>query len=271
MRAMSRYEPPCRDTRSSGSLATAALALAMLMAWAAAGLAHEPAGIRSLKTMMAQAELVFHGVVENIEYVLSEPAGPEQVRVPYTLVTYRIAQVFHGQAPGTRATLRFLGGLDTESMSYMASTGVPQFDVGDEDILFVQGNTERPSPLVGNRHGRLRLIGSQVYSEAGRAVVLAGDGTLRLGARYRLPEVETTTVAGRVFEHRTRERDVRPLPSEAAGAADLMRALADLAPQVPDPTTSYVDAKAAGALPAPDMTPALPPDDSQGKGPPQSR
>jgi hypothetical protein len=216
--------------------------------------------------MMAQAELVFHGVVDNIAYVLSEPAGPEQVRVPFTLVTYRIARVFHGQAPGAQVTLQFLGGLDTESMSYMASTGVPQFDVGDEDVLFVQGNTERPSPLVGERHGRLRLIGSQVYSEAGRAVMLAGAGTLRLGARYRLPEVETTTVAGREFTHRMRERDVRPLPSEASGAADLLRALADLAPQVSAPAKPYVDAKAAGPLAAPDMTPALPPENSQGEG-----
>jgi hypothetical protein len=239
-------------------IAVAGLTLAAVAAWATAGLAATPAGALSLKEMMTQAELVFHGVVENIEYVLSEPTGPGQVRVPYTFVTYGLRQVFVGQAPGSRVTLQFLGGLNSQTMRYMATSQTPQFDLGDEDILFVQGNTRRPCPLVGNRDGRLRVIGNQVYTEMGRAVLLAGDGPLSSGARYRLPEVETTTVAGRVFTFRMPERGTRALPSEAAQAAEVMAVLADLARQLPSPK-AFVNARATAPLAGPDMTPAPPP------------
>lgn len=141
------------------------LTLAVVAVWATVGLAHSPPSARSLKEMMAQADLVFPGVVDNIEYVLSEPAGPEQVRVPYMLVTYRVARVFAGQAPGPRLTLQFIGGLNRQNMRYMAATETPQFDKGDEDIPFVQGNTMRPCPLVGNRHGRtFTLSCNNVYT-----------------------------------------------------------------------------------------------------------
>ena len=234
------------------------LSLAIMVGWTTGGLAHSEPSARSLKEMLAQADLVFHGVVDTIEYVLSEPAGPEQVRIPYTLVTYRVARVFFGQAPGSQVTLQFIGGLNSENMRYMAASETPQFDVGDEDILFAQGNTVRPCPLVDNRHGRLRVVGSQLYTETGRAILLSQGDALDFGVRYRLAEVETTTVAGRVFAQRLPERGARSLPSNAVDAAKVMSLLDNLAQQVPAPKP-FANASAAGPIAGPDMTPAAPP------------
>lgn len=243
------------------------LSLAIIAAWATVAMAHSEPNARSLKEMLAQADLVFHGVVDNIEYVLSEPAGAEQVRIPYTLVTYRVARVFLGHAPGSQVTLQFIGGLNTQNMRYMAASETPQFDVGDQDILFAQGNTTRPCPLVDNRHGRLRVVGSQLYTETGRAVLLSQGDALDFGGRYRLAEVETTTVAGRVFTQRLPERGARSLPSNAVDAAKVMSLLDNLAQQVPSPKP-FANASAAGPIVGPDMTPAAPPIDGAA---PQSR
>jgi hypothetical protein len=138
--------------------------------------------------------------------------------------------------PGPQVTLQFLGGLNAQTLRYMASSQTPQFDLGDEDILFVQGNTTRPCPLVGNRDGRLRVIGGQLYTETGRAVLLAPDGALQFGARYRLPEVETTTAGGRPLTQQTPGPDTRELPSNAVDVAAVMTALADLGRQAPSPS-----------------------------------
>jgi hypothetical protein len=234
------------------------LALVVIVGWTTTGWAASPAGALSLKGMMTQADLVFRGTVEQIEYRLSEPTGPTQVRLPYTYVTYRIDQVVHGKAPGPLVILQFLGGLNEKTGRYMATSQTPQFNVGDQDILFVQGNTARPSPLVGNQQGRLRVIAEQVYTETGRAVLLAHGGTLWVGARYRLPEVETTTVQGRVLMQRTPGPDALALPSEAAQAADILAELATLAGQVPPPR-EFANADITQPVAGSNLPPVLPP------------
>ena len=61
-----------------------------------------------LAELVADSDLVFRGTVQDIEYVLSEPGGPEQTRVPYTFITYRVDDVLHGEQPGVFLTLRFI-------------------------------------------------------------------------------------------------------------------------------------------------------------------
>jgi hypothetical protein len=212
----------------------------------------------SLKEMVAQSELAFIGRVDKIEYALSEPAGPEGVRVPHTFVTYRVEQVFLGEAPSGLVTLRFVGGLDPRKMRYMASTNTPQFDVGDHDILFVQGNSRRLCPLVGGVGGRLRVIDGQVYTEAGRAVLMGSDGSLRYGGMYRLEEVMTTQVNGRPLSSQRMGPGASELPSNAVGAEALMGAIADFSRNATPPQV-FVNADGAVPFAGPDMTPAPPP------------
>ena len=220
--------------------------------------AQPPNSGRSVKSMVAQSDLVFAGSVENIQYALSEPTGPDGIAIPHTFVTFRVDEVLAGEAPGDLVTLRFIGGLDPETMRYMSTSRTPLFDLGDEDILFVQGNTKKMCPLVGEVKGRLRVIKGQVYSEKGQSILLEKDGSLKNGPRYRLDEAETTTIEGRTFTTKKPGATVEGLPSNAAGAAEL-KALVKKSAKGHKPKNAFVDADAFSAFEAPAGVPAAPP------------
>jgi len=216
--------------------------------------------LSSLKSMMSQADLVFTGQVEDITYALSDPSGPEGIRVPYTFVTYRVDKVFMGEAPGGSVTLRFIGGLDPRKGLYLATTNTPQFDVGDQDILFVQNNTKTICPLVNKVDGRLRIIGDRVYSEEGRSVLAIEKGLLRYGPRYKLPEVESTNVNGKVYTTLKSGPSALESPSEAMEAADMLDAIRTLAADSV-PNQAFVNADPKAPFAEPDMSPVPMPDE----------
>ncbi len=58
---------------------------------------HHP---KNLREFHQQADLVIEGVVVDVRYVLSEPTGIEDDRIPYTFVTYRVDESFKGEHPG---------------------------------------------------------------------------------------------------------------------------------------------------------------------------
>jgi hypothetical protein len=182
----------------------------------------QPAGPGTVRQFIAQSDLVFHGSVVAVEYVNSLPAADSAVGIPHTFVTYRVHDVMHGQVDGEEITLRFLGGYDPVSETYLAASVSPQFDLGDEDVLFVRGNGVSPCPLVDNSRGRLRVIAGQVYSDTGRALSLMPDGTILRGARYDLPEVWMTDVLGEVLAI-GRDPDVLQGPSDAVSRERLLR------------------------------------------------
>src|SRR5690606_39737172 len=68
----------------------AALLALLLGAGAAAAQVAPTAEQPTLAEMTAMSDLVFRGVAEDVQYVLSEPGGPEATRVPFTFVTYRV-------------------------------------------------------------------------------------------------------------------------------------------------------------------------------------
>jgi len=212
----------------------------------------------SFKAMAARSELAFAGRVEKIEYLLSEPTAPESVRIPHTFVTYRVERVFLGKAPRGPITLRFIGGFDPRKMLYMASSNTPQFDVGDHDILFVEGNTRRMCPLAGGVEGRLRIIRGRVYTEEGLALLLGRDGFLRSGEMVRLEEVSTTTVDGRVFRTQTTGPWAVDFPGDTVRAEALMAIIADVARNT-TPARVFVNADRTRPFAGPDQTPAPPP------------
>jgi len=162
-------------------------------------LAQAPAAPATVHDFVSRSDLAFHGTVVGIEYVNSLPAADSASGIPHTFVTYRVHSVLHGRVPAEEITLRFLGGYDFESDTYLAASVSPQFDLGDEDVLFVRGNGASPCPLVENSEGRLRVIDGQVYSDTGRAVSLDRNGAILRGDRYDLPDVWMTDVLGEVL------------------------------------------------------------------------
>jgi hypothetical protein len=212
----------------------------------------------SIKEMINQSELVFSGQVEKIEYALSQPVGSNGVPLPHTFVTYRVDEVFTGEAPGGVITLRFFGGLDPENMDYITTSLAPQFDIGDQDILFVKGNTKKMCPLVENQKGRFRAINKQVYSDTGRSVLLKKNGSLKHGPKYRLKEVETTSVKGRTFKAKMRNEKMRDLPSEAVDAEEF-KALIRKSARKFKPKKVFVSADPTAPFEGPNLEPAQPP------------
>jgi hypothetical protein len=69
----------------------------------------------------------------------------------YTLVTLEVGEVIAGEAP-RRLVLSMLGGEHEGLMMRVA--GVPRFRVGEEDILFIQGNGTHYHPLYAAMYGR---------------------------------------------------------------------------------------------------------------------
>jgi hypothetical protein len=106
----------------------------------------------SFAELVAEADCIVRGTVTAVEVRSVEtPRGPA-VR---TFVTLAIAECAKGTAP-QQLTLTLAGG--TLGPKTTAVAGLPQFHVGDREILFVQGNGRQFCPLVGLHHGRYRVL-----------------------------------------------------------------------------------------------------------------
>ena len=128
--------------------------------------------------LSAAANLIFRGKVTDVEYRNSR-GGPNGARgLPYTFVTYAISSVLEGPSPGGSITLRFVGGADG-SGGFVEAEGVPLFQVGDEDILFVAGNGAIGCPLVMCEFGRFRVLDGVVYEAHGAPIVSVEGGRMR--------------------------------------------------------------------------------------------
>ncbi|TAK51715.1 MAG: hypothetical protein EPO25_15775 [Gammaproteobacteria bacterium] len=165
-----------------------------------AGSHDEPTG--ALDALADQADLIVRGRVARIEYGMSVKTAADEMQVPFTYVTYAIDEVLKGSAAdGQSVTLRFLGGpIGNERI--MVVQGVPLFDVGDEDVLFVRGNGSHACPLVRCGDGRFRAIGDQMYSDDGFEVLLNPAGQPVYGRRHRNATVD---------EHRVGAQQLRRL------------------------------------------------------------
>jgi hypothetical protein len=212
---------------------------------------------RSLRTLVQEAELVFEGRVVDVTYAPSLPAGPGQRPVAHTFVTYAVDSLLSGTNPGSTVTLRFVGGQDPETHHYLQASIVPQFDVGDRDVLFVAGNGESMCPLVRERSGRLRIIDGQVYSDTGRSIHLLADEMLQVGPHFRLEAVRTTSILGHFFETEV-ALDALPLPSDAVTADELLAAIKQLAEGVPAPSVAFRSTLPWEPFVGPDATPSAP-------------
>lgn len=75
-------------------------------------------------------------------------------RAIVTLITFTVEESLKGGLQ-TQTSLEFLGGT-VEGMT-MTVADMPQFAVGDRDVLFV-GDRNAVSPLIGFMHGRFRVL-----------------------------------------------------------------------------------------------------------------
>jgi hypothetical protein len=73
----------------------------------------------------------------------------------FTLVTFKVERVLKGQL-GPQVQLRFRGGQIGSLVMRVA--GMPQFNVGDRDVLFLSAERNTVSPLVGFSYGRFHIM-----------------------------------------------------------------------------------------------------------------
>ncbi|MEM7437029.1 MAG: hypothetical protein AAF436_17885 [Myxococcota bacterium] len=150
---------------------------------------------------MRRSDLVFEGEVVDVQYAnavdngVGEPAAEDGKTngLPHTFVTYRMAEVFTNNQSEETFTLRFAGGVDTESApdyDILSVAQHPHFDIGDRDILFVKGNEHALCPLDRCSNGRYRVLSGPndsedaLYTELGQEIRMRmeSEDTARLFA-----------------------------------------------------------------------------------------
>src|SRR5882757_889291 len=111
--------------------------------------------------LVNESDFIVRAVVKS---VTSEYAQPNSKKI-ITKVTLDVREVIAG-TPTQPLVLVMLGGRVGDNE--MTIEGAPKFQVGDEDILFVQGNGQQIYPLVAIMHGRYPI---QRESGTGREFV----------------------------------------------------------------------------------------------------
>ena len=201
------------------SVKAAALSVAALLSLGSA-VAHDDG--TELADLVTGAELIFEGVVTNVEYGQSESNGPEQPAFPHTFVTFQIDRVFKGSSSAGRSiTLRFVGGPAPNGLTLIVPR-IPTFDTGDRDVVFAKGNQARFCPVLGGFQGRFRVVDGNVFTDDGRELYVTRDRRLATGRFHPLPEVLTDDIAGRTFGIAVREEE-EETAEPPAGATRLDR------------------------------------------------
>ncbi len=155
-----------RHLALAAAFSAALQALSGSIAWA-----HSPLGASlsgELTGLVQAANLVAVGIVDKVRYV--NAVDPESgALVPHAFVTVRLEKVLRGKPEGSMLTLRFIGGPDGQGR-FLSVNGVPMFEEGERDVLFVAGNGEKGCPLVRCEYGRFRLLDDRVYDTHGSPV-----------------------------------------------------------------------------------------------------
>jgi hypothetical protein len=127
----------------------ARLALALLLA---TGAAHAMTVVApSFDELVGAAESAVRGVVTAVR---SEEFDSPQGRGVRTLVTLRVERTLKG-APAAEVVLSLLGG--RVGRRSLRVVGMPEFRVGDREIVFFSGNGRTLCPLISGGHGRYHV------------------------------------------------------------------------------------------------------------------
>lgn len=188
--------------------------------------AHNPMGgekAGQLTTLAEQSNLVFTGRVAKVEYRNIESSGKEEGALPHTFVTYQIDNVLRGRAPGKTFTMAFIGGSDGMG-HFLEANGVPTFEAGDRDILFVSGNgSEGSCPLVQCEYGRFRVHENGVFNTKGAPVrAVLGSNVIARGVPPRA--FRTFSYPAPAFDDLMRNPEVKEMLSKQGMSMDEARA-----------------------------------------------
>ncbi|HVU23541.1 MAG TPA: hypothetical protein VHE13_05395 [Opitutus sp.] len=104
--------------------------------------------------LVAEAATIAHTRVTGV--TCRTVTMPDGQHVPKTFVTFETIATLKGR-PGATFTLSFLGGTDKRSGERWTIPGMPQFQAGDEDVIFATAG-ESACPLIAARHGRYRVL-----------------------------------------------------------------------------------------------------------------
>lgn len=102
--------------------------------------------------LVNESDFIVRGVVKSVKSEWRENQGRRYI---LTYVEVNIQEVISG-APPSPLVLEILGGRVGEEA--MVVDGVPKFEVGQEDILFVRGNGHQFCPLTALMHGRYPVV-----------------------------------------------------------------------------------------------------------------
>jgi hypothetical protein len=145
---------------------TFALVLTALLAWTTPAQATTVIPPK-FDELVSKSDYIIRAVVTGVS---AEMIGSGSSRHITTKVSVQVRQVIAG-APPTTVVLEMLGG--QVGSERMVVDGMPTFQVGDEDILFVHGNGKNFSPLVALMHGRYPIL----KDTAGREYVARANGS----------------------------------------------------------------------------------------------
>lgn len=120
----------------------------------------------SFTELVSEAQVIARASVKSIE---SRWVETQDRRVIKTFVTFVVEKRLKGEAPQT-LTLEFLGG--TVGADSLNVSGMPKFDIGDCELVFVSGNGVRFCPLVRFAHGRYRVRGE---TQSGHKYIVRDD------------------------------------------------------------------------------------------------
>ena len=105
----------------------------------------------TFEQLVDQAEVIFHGSVTNVS---SQWVGEGAERHIVSYITFKVKDAIKG-SPGHSYTMRTFGG--TVGEETMKIGDGPEFQVGDDDVLFVENNGTQVVPLVGIMFGRFHV------------------------------------------------------------------------------------------------------------------
>ncbi|MBX3616563.1 hypothetical protein [Nitrosomonas sp.] len=165
--------------------------------------------------LVHKADLIFEGKVVEVDYRTSDILQADDVAMPHTYVTYEITRNFKGSSSQDKLiTLRFRGGPD-DAGNTLIIPGVPLFQVGDQDIVFVRGNGVEISPVVGGNFGRFRIGKDAVHSDAWQEIWLRSNGQIDQGNFNEEKKSVTLRIGVKEFTFETESKAEWTPPADA--------------------------------------------------------
>ena len=134
----------------------------------------------TFQELVAEAQTVF---VWQVTATQATWTGAGATRTIVTNVTFAVESTLKGDGAPRVRVLRFLGGtVDDQTLSV---PGIPTFNVGDRAVLFVTGEANTISALVGVMHGRFpitKALDGQEYVALHDGRVFSSTGQVGPGA-----------------------------------------------------------------------------------------